>query len=153
MALGDRINRNPSGAAPVDVAAYNAWYAAQVSLPRAPDKLHSPMTSTAKPQAIVLWTGGASVGVLKPTVGASATLAPAQTIKTAAPAAPLKPVITPSKVPVTVPVTGWAQPVPPPPEGVEQRALPRPDSVPSLSWITVGLLAAAGLAAYLLFHG
>lgn len=92
---------------------------------------------------MVLASGTASVGILKPVVGASATLVPAVTVQRATPLAPLKPVVTTTVKPVAVPVTA----------GPEQRALPRPDSVPSLTWITVGLLAAAGLSAYLIFHG
>lgn len=103
-----------------------------------------PIVTPTAPQTMTLWSGGASVGVLKPVVGASATLAPAQTVKTATPPAPLKPVVTQSKT---------VQPAAPSgPEGVEQRALPRPDSVPSLSWITVALFAAAGLAGYLAYR-
>jgi len=111
----------------------------------------SPLKSTATaPKALTVLSGGASVGILKPVVGASATLTPAvtATVKPATPPAPLKPVVK------AVPVLATVKPATPPtPAGEEQRALPRPDSVPSLSWKTVGLFAAAGLGAYLIFHG
>ena len=116
----------------------------------------SPLKSTATaPKALTVWSGGASVGILKPVVGASATLAPAVAVTGLYKGTPLPlaPKITPSKLPGALGVTGWEQRTPPAPEGAELRALPRPDSVPSLSWKTVGLFAAAGLAAYLIFHG
>ena len=107
----------------------------------------SPLTSTATaPKVLTVLSGSASVGVLKPVVGASATLAPAQTVKPATPPAPLKPLVK-TAAPVTPPT-----PAPTAPGGEEKRALPRPDSVPSLSWKTLGLFAAAGLAAYLAFR-
>jgi len=97
---------------------------------------------------MVLYSGAASVGILKPVVGASATLQPVQTVKPSTPPAPLKPVVK------ALPVTAvYYPPTPPTPLSTEQRALPRPDSVPSLSWKTVGLFAAAGLGLYLIFHG
>jgi len=141
---------NPVGALTLTPSPHSPWYSASyyagVRLPKAPDKLHSPMKSTViASNHMVYWSGGASVGILKPTVGASATLAPVIPVTGVyykAPA-PLQPVITPSKVPGALGVTGWEQAIPPPPP---------PESVSSLSWITVGLLAAAGVAAYLIFH-
>lgn len=94
---------------------------------------------------MVLASGTASVGILKPVVGASATLVPAVTVQRATPLAALKPVVK------AFPVTGIVEPAARTTE--EQRALPRPESAPSLSWKTVGLLAAAGLGVYLIFHG
>jgi len=37
-------------------------------------------------------------------------------------------------------------------KGADARALPRPDSVPSLSWKTVAVFAAVGLAGYLAYR-
>jgi len=116
----------------------------------------SPLTSTATaPKVLTVLSGSASVGVLKPVVGASATLAPAQPVK-ATPAAVVKPAITESKIGLAAasasPASSAASLATVQP-AAEQRALPRPDSVPSLSWKTVALLAAAGLGAYLIFHG
>ena len=105
----------------------------------------SPLKSIATaPKTLTLSYGTAPGGILKPVVGASATLG-AEPVKATASSAPLQPKITPSKS---------LQPAAPSaPEGADKRALPRPDSVPALSWKTVGVFAAAGLVGYLLFGG